>query len=154
VRNEIIHGLSQEKRWAHNKNARAEFLLGTLVVKHREHLRIVILVSKTVSYHDEDINIIWLKFRCDVTAKDDKSLQLPCGSDEFIDTPESGGYQLTLRRAVTEARYHLVKCSLIHPFRQVTTAIKCGKRHRLPYPQGQVFNRTHGTLLPSHTNAA
>jgi len=117
VRNEIIHGLSQEKRWTHNKNARTEFLLGTLVIKHWEHLRIVILVAKIVSYHDENINIIWLQFRCDVTAKDDKSLQLPCGSDEFINTPESGGYQLTLRCSVTEARYHLVKCSFIHTFR-------------------------------------
>src|SRR5262249_45696743 len=129
----IIHGLSKEKRRAHNKNARAEFLLGALMIKHWEHLRIVILVSKSVSYHDENINIIWLQFRCDVTAKDDKSLQLSCGSDEFIDTPESGGYQLTLRRSVTKVRYHLIKCGLIHTFRQVTTAIECGKRHRLPY---------------------
>ena len=62
VHNEIIHGLSKKKRWAHNKNARAEFLLGALMIKHWEHLRIVILVSEIVSYHDENINIIWLQF--------------------------------------------------------------------------------------------
>ena len=133
MRHEIIYGLSKEKRRAHNKNTRAEFPLGTLVIKHWEHLRIVILVAKIVSYHDENINIVWLQLRCDVTAKDDKSFQLPCGSGEFVDTPESGSDQLTLRRAVTEARYHLVKYSLIHTFRQVTTAIECGQRQRLPY---------------------
>lgn len=86
MRYEIIYSLSKEKRRAHNKNARAKFSLGALVVKHREHLRIVILVAKIVSDYDENINIVWLQLRCDITAKDDKALQLPDGSGEFVDS--------------------------------------------------------------------
>ena len=93
VRDEIVHSFSKQKRWTNDENTGAKFPLCTSVIKHWEHLRIVILVAKIVSYHDENINIIWLQFRCDVTAKDDKSLQLPCGSGEFVDTPESSGYQ-------------------------------------------------------------
>jgi hypothetical protein len=59
VRYEIIYGLSEEKRRAHHKNARPKFPLSMLVIKHREHLKIVILVAKIVSYHDENINIVW-----------------------------------------------------------------------------------------------
>ena len=60
VRDEIVHSFSKEKRRTNDENTGTKFPLCASVIKHGEHLRIVILVSKIVSYHDENINIIWL----------------------------------------------------------------------------------------------
>ena len=57
VHDEIVNSFSKEKCWTNDKNTGAKFPLRSSVIKHWEHLRIVILFSKVVSYHEEDVNI-------------------------------------------------------------------------------------------------
>ena len=106
---EIVHSFSKEKRWTNDENTGAKFPLCTSVIKHWEHLRSIILFSKVVSDHEDDIHVIWLQLRRNITAEDDEALQFACGVSECIDMPEPGRDQMPLRRPVTKARYHLGK---------------------------------------------
>src|SRR2546425_12358408 len=99
------------------------------MMEDQRGLFIALRLPKIVAHYEDDVNVIWVGLKGDITAKDNEAFEFPGAASEVVNAQQSRGHQLALRSSVTKTSDHFFKRSLMDADRQVSMTIECGKRH-------------------------
>src|SRR2546426_2675280 len=117
VGDKLLQRFQDQQRRAYPEHTGAKRLRRARVVEQLLALFVTGMDVKIIAHHQDDINIIRVGFRGDITPKEDQTFQFARGTGQLIDTPQACCDSLSLRCTTPELRQHLVHRGLMYTFR-------------------------------------
>ena len=105
---ELINGFKQNTARRRPEDTSTQFRLRSQMMKNWRCFLIALLLSKIVAHYEDDVNVVWVGLRGDVTSKDNESIEFASAASEFINAQQPRGYKLALRRAPLGNGNHLI----------------------------------------------
>src|SRR5438552_4022288 len=125
---ELINGFKQNTTGRRPEDTSTQFRLRSQMMKNWRCFLIALLLSKIVAHYEDDVNVVWVGLRGDVTSKDYEAFEFARAASEFMNMQQPRGYKLALRRTVAERGKYFDKRSRRDADRQVAMTVKLWKR--------------------------
>lgn len=110
---ELIDGSKQNTAWRRPEDTSTQFRLRSQMMKNWRCFLVGLLLLKIVAHYENDVNVVWVGLRGDVTPKDYEAFEFAGAAREFMNAQQPRGYKLAL----------LISCSISrHLSKRVVTA--------------------------------
>jgi hypothetical protein len=83
----LINGFQQNTARRRPEDTSTKFRLRSQMMKYWRCFLIALLVSKIVAHYKDDVNVVWVGLRGDVTPKDNEAFEFAGAASEFMNAP-------------------------------------------------------------------
>jgi hypothetical protein len=91
---ELINGFKQNTTWCRPEDTSTQFRLRSQMMKNWRCFLIALLLSKIVAHYEDDVNVVWVALRGDVTPKDYEAFEFAGAASKFINAQQPARLQV------------------------------------------------------------